>query len=90
MLHFLDYENQIAATTAEVNSARKQLEVAVIRFDEAVGTDLDVVNAQRDYTTALINKASAIIQFNQAQARLLRAIGRLSVDNLTTKKPLLK
>lgn len=87
-LDSIDYENQIAATTAEVNSARQQLNVAVIRLEEAVGTDLDVVNAQRDYTNALISKASAIVQFNQAQAQLLRAIGRVSVENLTANKGL--
>ncbi|MBX9690405.1 MAG: TolC family protein [Candidatus Obscuribacterales bacterium] len=89
-LDSLDAENLIAATNLEVNSARQQLKVAIIRLDEGVGTDLDVVNAQRDYTNALINKAQAIIQFNIAQVKLLRAMGRISVDNLITNKPIFR
>ncbi len=89
-LDSLDAENLIAATSAAVDSSRQQLKVAIIRLDEGVGTDLDVVNAQRDYTNSLISKANAIIQFNEAQTQLLRAMGRISVDTLTSIKPILR
>lgn len=81
-------ENLINETTDAVNSAREQLNVANIRLQEGVGTDLDAVHAQRDYTDALIDKANAIIQFNIAQATLLRTVGRISVDTLTSIAPL--
>ncbi len=87
-LSSIDAKNLIAATTAAVNSSRQQLKVAVIRLDEGVGTDLDVVNAQRSYTNALIEKAKAIVQFNEAQADLLKAMGKISVDTLTSPKAL--
>jgi outer membrane factor, OMF family len=87
-LDSLDAENLISATSAEVKSSRQQLKVAIIRFDEGVGTALDIVNAQRDYTQALINKANAIIQFNEAQVKLLRALGQISLDNLLANKPI--
>ena len=87
-LDSLDAENLINATSAEVNSSRQQLKVAIIRLDEGVGTDLDVVNAQRDYTNALINKATAIVRFNSAQAEMLRSLGQISVDNLIANKPI--
>ncbi|MBY0545719.1 MAG: TolC family protein [Candidatus Obscuribacterales bacterium] len=83
-LDSLDAENLIAATSASVKSSREQLKVAVIRLEEGVGMDLDVVNAQREYTDALVSKAKAIVQFNQAQAELVRAMGRISVDALTS------
>lgn len=86
-LESLDAENLISAVNSEITSARQQLKVAVVRLDEGVGTDLDVVNAQRDYTQALINKAQAIVQFNVAQVKLLRAMGRISVDNIVAAKP---
>jgi outer membrane protein TolC len=86
-LDSLDAENLITATNSEVKSSRQQLKVAIIRLDEGVGTALDVVNAQREYTQALIGKANAIIQFNEAQVKLLKAIGRISVDNLITARP---
>jgi outer membrane protein TolC len=66
------------------------LRVAIVRLDEGVGTDLDVVNAQRDYTNALIAKANAIVQFNIAQVKLLRAVGLISVENILTSKPIFK
>ncbi len=83
-LESLDAQNLIGASTAAVNSSRQQLRVAISRLEEGVGTDLDVVNAQRDYTNALIAKANAIVQFNESQAFLLRAMGRISVDTLTS------
>ncbi|MBI2810950.1 MAG: TolC family protein [Candidatus Melainabacteria bacterium] len=87
-LSSMDAKNLIAASTAAVNSSRQQLKVAVIRLEEGVGTDLDVVNAQRSYTNSLIEKAKAIVQFNESQAELLKAIGKISVDTLTSPKAL--
>jgi len=89
-LNSLDQENLILATTDEVNSAREQLRVAVTRLEEGVGIDLDVVNAQRNYTDALISKANAIVKFNQAQVALLRATGQISIGSITSPKPVLQ
>jgi OMF family outer membrane factor len=85
-LDSIEAEKLIEATNAEVRSSRQQLKVAVIRLQEGVGTDLDVVNAQRDFTGALIAKANSIVQFNEAQAQLLRALGKISVDGLTSAR----
>lgn len=89
-LNSVDAKNLIAASSAAVNSSRQQLKVAVIRLEEGVGTDLDVVNAQRSYTNALIEKAKAIVQFNESQASLLKAMGKISVDTLTSPKALIR
>ena len=88
-LDSIDQENLILATTDEVNSSREQLRVAITRLEEGVGTDLDVVTAQRNYTDALISKTNAIIKFNQSQISLLRATGQISVDSATSPKPVL-
>jgi len=85
-LDSIEAENLISATTDAVNSSRQQLTVAVIRLEEGVGTDLDVVHAQQSYTEALISKANAIVKFNESQISLLRAIGRISVDTVTATK----
>jgi len=85
-LDSIDAENLIAATTDAVDSSREQLKVAVIRLEEGVGIDLDVVNAQRNYTDALISKANAIVKFDESQILLLRAMGRISVDSVTSPK----
>ena len=62
--------------------------LAQVRFQEGVGTYLDVINAQHNYTDALIDKANAIIDYNSSQARLLHAIGCLTVDTCTASQPL--
>jgi outer membrane protein TolC len=77
-------ERQIEVTTKAVISAAEELRLATVRLQNGVGTNLDVINAQRDFTTALINKADAIIQFNIAQCQLLHDIGLVTVDNLTS------
>jgi outer membrane protein len=83
-------ENLIVETTAAVKYAEEGLRLAELRFKEGVGTYLDVINAQKSYTDSLIDKANAIIEFDQAQAKLLHAIGCLNVDTLTAAAPLNK
>lgn len=87
-LSSMSAESLIAETTEAVNSSAEQLRVAKDRLENGVGTNLDVINAQRDYTAALIDKARAIIQFNTAQAQLLHDIGRISANTLLASAPL--
>ncbi|MBX9691979.1 MAG: TolC family protein, partial [Cyanobacteria bacterium] len=70
--------------TTEVMSAAEELRLARVRLANGVGTNIDVINAQRDFTSALANKADAIISFNIAQAQLLHDIGVISQNSLTT------
>jgi outer membrane protein TolC len=77
-------ERQIEVSTKEVISAAEQLRLARVRLANGVGTNIDVINAQRDFTTALVNKADAIIAFNIAQAQLLRDIGLIGRQTLTS------
>jgi outer membrane protein TolC len=80
----LSADNMIRETTDAVTYAEEGLRVAQVRFTEGVGTYIDVINAQRGYTDALISKAQALIDFNIAQTKLVRAVGRVSVDTLAT------
>ena len=84
----LDSERNIVETTAEVNSAAEELRLAQLRFANGLGTNLDIITAQRDYTQALIDKAQAIINFNIAQVQLLHDIGLASIDNLSAGRVL--
>ncbi|MBX9880089.1 MAG: TolC family protein [Candidatus Obscuribacterales bacterium] len=81
-------ESLINETTDYVNSSREQLSVATTRLAEGVDTDLAAVIAQRDYVNALADKANAIVSFNTAQVRLLRALGRITLDTLTSGVPI--
>jgi outer membrane protein TolC len=77
-------EREIEVTTKAVISAAEELRLSRVRLANGVGTNIDVINSQRDFTTALVNKAQAIIQFNIAQAQLLHDIGLITVDTLTS------
>jgi outer membrane protein TolC len=81
-------ENLIIETSAAVKYAEEGLRLADLRFQEGVGTYLDVINAQHNYTDALIDKANAIIDYNQSQTKLLHAIGCLTIDTGTAAVPL--
>jgi outer membrane protein TolC len=87
-LSSLAAENLIIETTDTVNYGTEELRVAEVRLKDGIGTSLDVINAERDYINALVAKANAIIQYDESQAKLLHAIGRLSVDTLTSTSPL--
>jgi outer membrane protein TolC len=87
LLKSLQAERNITETTAEVASATEELRLARLRFENGLGTNIDIINAQRDLTTAYIDRAQAVINFNVSQAQLLHDIGLTSVDNLTSTTP---
>ncbi len=87
-LSSLSAANLILETTDMVNYGAEELRVAEVRLKDGVGTNLDVINAQRDYINALVSKANALIQYNTAQTQLMHAIGRSTVDTLTSSVPL--
>ncbi|MBX9689506.1 MAG: TolC family protein [Candidatus Obscuribacterales bacterium] len=77
-------EKQIDVTTRAVASSSEQLRLARVRLANGVGTNIDVLQAQQVWTQSLINRADAILTFNQAQVQLLRDIGVISVDSLSS------
>jgi OMF family outer membrane factor len=83
-LQSLTAERQIEVATKEVISAAEELRLSRVRLANGVGTNIDVINAQRDFTQALVRKAEAIILFNTQQAQLLRDVGVISFDSLTS------
>lgn len=83
-LNSLVAEKQIDVTTRAVASSSEQLRLARVRLANGVGTNIDVLQAQQVWTQSLINRADAILTFNQAQVQLLRDIGVISVDTLNS------
>ncbi|MBX9687682.1 MAG: TolC family protein [Candidatus Obscuribacterales bacterium] len=75
-------EKRIDRASVQIRAAEEELRIAKKRMDAGVGLNIDVLNAQRDLTQASINKARAILDFNVAQAQLLRDIGAISVEGL--------
>jgi outer membrane protein TolC len=77
-------EQKIEQANEQVASAQEELRLARLRLDAGLGTNLDVLTAQRDLTQAYIDQAEAVISFNLTQVELLRDIGLISVDTLTS------
>jgi len=82
-------DQNIIESDSRVSSALEELRLSEIRYQTGVGTHLDVLTAQRDYTQAQIAKAQAITNFNVSQIQLVRELGLVSVENLAATKPIL-
>ena len=78
----LTTERAIDESTNEVMSAEEELRLAQMRLGNGLGTNLEVLTAQRDLTQARLDKALALINFNKAQSQLLHDIGLISIDSL--------
>jgi outer membrane protein TolC len=68
---------QIDQSQLGVTSAQEQLRLARLRFDNGVGTQLDILNAQSKLTQAQSNLSKAVTGYNKAFAQLQRAVNRL-------------
>jgi outer membrane protein TolC len=74
---------QIDNAAYGVISAKESLRLATLRLRSGMGTNLEQIQAQQGYITALTTQAQAIINSNMAQAQLLHDMGVISVDTLT-------
>ncbi|MBE9109785.1 TolC family protein [Nodosilinea sp. LEGE 07298] len=72
--------NQANIDTASVavNQAEEALELATLRFNAGVGTQLDVLTATRELAEAEGNLVTAVLDYNRALARLERAVSNLA------------
>ena len=64
-------------------ASNEALRLAKIRLQTGVGTNLELIQAQRDYVNSMILKVQAIIANNQAQAQLLHDMGVINFQSLT-------
>ena len=85
-LDVLNSRAEIPVAEDAVVTAAEELRNADMRHRYGVGTNLDVLQAQRDYISALTRQADALIAYRKAQARLLHDSGTISVDTLTMGK----
>jgi outer membrane protein TolC len=65
-------------------SASEGLRLAQLRLRSGVGSNLELITAQRNYTEATTAQAQAIIASNVAQAQLLHDMGVITIDALTS------
>jgi outer membrane protein TolC len=75
-------KENIGSTEKAVVTATESLRLARLRFQAGVGTQTDVINAQRSLTEARGNFLQAIIGYNQSLNELQRAVSNLPDGNL--------
>jgi OMF family outer membrane factor len=75
-------QENIASTRKNVERFEEALRLARLRFQAGVGTQTDVINAQRDLTDARGRFLQAIIGYNQSLNGLQRAVSNLPDSNL--------
>ncbi|MBU6455030.1 MAG: TolC family protein [Cyanobacteria bacterium REEB67] len=73
---------QIDTVAVRLASTREALRLANLRLTTGLGTNLELIQAQRDYIDALIAQAQAIVASNQAQVQLLHDTGLISRDTI--------
>ncbi|HEV8716546.1 MAG TPA: TolC family protein [Candidatus Binatia bacterium] len=78
----LTAQEQIEAAHRGVQAAEASLALSQTRLEGGVGLTLEVLEAQAALTTARTALVGAIVQYNKAQAGLLRATGEMSVTAL--------
>lgn len=85
-LQTLTAREEITVAYNGIVSATEELRIADMRLKYNVGTNLELLSAQRDYFDALSRQAEAIVNYRKAQARLLRDTGTISISALVTDR----
>lgn len=70
-------QTNIGTARLAVTQAQEALELAILRFDAGVGTQLDTLTAQSELTDAEVNLVQAIVGYNRSLAELERAVSNL-------------
>lgn len=72
-------QENIATSEVAVAQAQEALDLANLRLEAGVGTQLDVLTAQSELTQAQANNVSAILGYNRALAAIQRAVSNLGL-----------
>jgi outer membrane protein len=73
---YMEARENLSAQGNAVELARRGLEIANVRFENGVGTQLEVSDARLQLQLAENNKATAFYDLAVSYARLMRALGR--------------
>lgn len=82
---FLDATERLRAQEETVGQAQRGLDIANLRYESGVGTQLEVMDAQLELTTARINAETARHDRLMARAAWRRAMGVPVVEGLAEK-----
>ena len=73
-------QENITTSRIAVSQAEEALDLANLRLQAGVGTQLDVLSAQSELTQAQANNISAILDYNRALAAMQRAVSNVTVE----------
>ncbi len=73
-------QENIATSRIAVSQAQEALDLANLRLQAGVGTQLDVLTAQSELTTAQGNNVTAILNYNRALAAMQRAVSNVTTE----------
>ncbi|MGL5032957.1 MAG: TolC family protein, partial [Microcystaceae cyanobacterium] len=85
--NLISNKENIGSTRTNVRRFEEALRLARLRFQAGVGTQTDVINAQRDLANARGRFLQAIIGYNQSLNSLQRAVSNLPDNNLFDVRP---
>jgi TolC family type I secretion outer membrane protein len=74
-LSMREAEKRIETTKVAVEEANEAYKIAEVRYTAGVGTNLDVMDAEVNLTTAKTNYIKALYDYNTARAQLNEAMG---------------
>lgn len=73
-------QENITTSRIAVSQAEEALQLANLRLQAGVGTQLDVLTAQSELTQAQANNVTAILGYNRALAAIQRAVSNVTVE----------
>lgn len=79
---FLEARERLGSQTETVLQAEKGYEISQLRYQEGVGTQLEVTDAMLALTTARLNKNLALRDYQVARVNLRRAVGQATLAEL--------
>lgn len=76
------YQAQMKVAEQAIETALESYRIAGVRLKGGVGLNLDLIEAQKELTTARMEYQAALMNFNIAQLRLLYETGQLTPHNI--------
>lgn len=76
------YAQQIHVMKQKADAAEEAYRLSMARFKTGFGIQLEVLQAQTEYTNAIREIQTAILNYNTAQLKLLLTAGRLTPQNV--------
>ncbi len=72
----------LSVSEKRISAATEALRLAKLRLENGVGINTELLNAQKQYISALASKVDAIIAYNNSRAEFLHGLGLINIKEL--------